>query len=111
MWSSSYSVSSALAAIQLPTMCCVFIVKGVVKSTCAPPVMVRLTIEAGETTPIQLLYNQGACAGIPLAVQNAGLLVSGHVINGIDPPLINLQEQINDSVREGHRLDGECIHR
>ena len=60
---------------------------------------------------IQLLYHQGARAGIPLAVQNTGLLVSGHGINGIDPPLVDLQEQIDDSAREGRHLGGECIHR
>jgi hypothetical protein len=73
-------------------MCHVFVVKGVVESTRAAPAIVRLTIDAGETTPIQLLYRQGAHAGIPSAIRNAGLLVSGHGINGINPPLVDLQE-------------------
>ena len=61
--------------------------------------------------PIQLLYNQGARTVIPSAIQIAGLLVSGHGINGIDPPLVDLQEQINDSAREGRYLSGERVHR
>jgi hypothetical protein len=88
-------------------MCRVFVVKGVVESTRTAPVMLGLTIDAGETTSIQLLYHQGARASIPSAIQNAGLLVSSHRIDGIDPPLVNLQEQIDDSVHEGGHLGRE----
>jgi hypothetical protein len=85
----------------------VFVMKGVVKSTRATPKMVRLMIHTGEMTPIQLLYHQGARANIPSAVRNTRPLGSGHGIDGIDPPLVDLQEQINDSAREGRHLGGE----
>ncbi len=88
-------------------MCRVFVVKGLIKFTHVAPAMLRLMIDAGETMPIQLLYHQGARVGILSAVQNAGPLVSGHRIDGIDPPLVNLQEQIDDSVHEGGHLGRE----